>query len=201
MGFIFSILFFGFSCYGCPWGKMTFKEFFARFRVIVVSKDKNNFPKHTLSPSRSKFRSNGEYLSIVTISSQMSICDVWRELNSTYHVTMRRSSSCSNYAPSFDLYVVIKLAFRTESIKGHIVMKSVTPSPEWGRELRSHWASIHVLGARNLLYMFVSCNTDHPGHGRRLSSVTQHHLSENASVDNDEDNEEIWFAERYVESS
>ena len=58
--------------------------------------------------------------------------------SSTYHVTMRRSSSCSNYAPSFDLYVVIKLAFRTESIEGHIVMKSVTPSPEWGRELRSH---------------------------------------------------------------
>ena len=38
--------------------------------------------------------------------------------------------------------------------------------------------------------MFVSCNTDHPGHGRRLSSVTQHHLSENASVDNDEDDED-----------
>ena len=121
--------------------------------------------------------------------------------SSTYRVTIRRSSSCSNYAPSFDLYVVIKLAFRTESIEGHIVMKSVTPSPEWGRELRSHWASIHVLGARNLLYMFVSCNTDHPGHGRRLSSVTQHHLSENASVDNDEDDEEIWLAERYFESS
>ena len=113
---------------------------------------------------------------------------------------MWRSSSCSNYSPSFDLYVIIKLAFRTESIKGHIVMKSVTPSSEWGRELRSHWASIHVLGVRNLLYMFVSCITDHPGHGRRLSSVTQHHLSENASVDNDENSEEIWIAERYFES-
>ena len=65
---------------------MTFKEFFARFRVIVVSKDKNNFPKHTLSPSRSKFRSNGEYLSIVTISSQMSICDVWRELKPFFFI-------------------------------------------------------------------------------------------------------------------